>query len=133
MIPKLSDDFNYNSKTITYPSLTYKISDDGKRIYRKTDGMEALKQAIVLILGTERYDYLIYSWNYGAELSGKMGSNMQLSCLMLKNAICEALLQDDRIESVDNFKFQRNKKKLHISFTVHSVLGRTESEVTLDV
>lgn len=49
---------------IIEPTKTYKIKDN--RIVGFADGKEALKQAIQLILGTERYEYLIYSWNYGS-------------------------------------------------------------------
>lgn len=133
MIPSIDTNFMQNIKTMSYPSLTYKISEDGTRMQESVDGMEALKQSIYLILNTERYAYLIYSWNYGVELCDKIGSNMQLECLAIKTAICDALMQDDRITSVDNFNFSQSKKILNISFTVHSTFGDTESEVKINV
>lgn len=59
------------------PTKTYKIKDN--RIVGFTDGKEALKQAIQLILGTERYEYLIYSWNYGSELNGLIGRQKDIA------------------------------------------------------
>lgn len=50
------------------PSKTYKMilkTQDSVRGY--TEHLEAMKQAIYKILNTERYQYVMYSWNYGIE------------------------------------------------------------------
>lgn len=40
------------------------------------DNLDAMRQVIYKILNTERYQYLIYSWNYGVELMDLFGSPM---------------------------------------------------------
>ncbi|AUN11196.1 DUF2634 domain-containing protein [Clostridium botulinum] len=113
---------------IIEPTKTYKIKDN--RIVGFTDGKEALKQAIQLILGTERYEYLIYSWNYGSELNGLIGKQKDIAESEFKRRIKEALRQDDRINNVDNFIFNYDKDGVEVSFTVFSIYGEfTESVV----
>ena len=55
-------------EVIEQPSLCHRMILDTERISGECDGVEAVKQAIYNILNTERYQYIIYSWNYGVEL-----------------------------------------------------------------
>ncbi len=112
---------------IIEPTKTYKIKDN--RIVGFTDGKEALKQAIQLILGTERYEYLIYSWNYGSELNGLIGRQKDIAESEFKRRIREALSQDDRINNVDNFMFNYDKDGVEVSFTVFSIYGEFAESV----
>ncbi|QDY21912.1 hypothetical protein CGQ39_13410 [Clostridium botulinum] len=122
----ISDDLEVEE--IIEPTKTYKIKDN--KIVGFTDGKEALKQAIQLILGTERYEYLIYSWNYGSELNGLIGKQKDIAESEFKRRIREALSQDDRINNVDNFIFKYDKDGVEVSFTVFSIYGEfTESVV----
>lgn len=133
MIPEEWNDLQEDVTVQTMPSFTYCLKEGGNRIEGKIDGREALLQAIWLVLNTERYAYLIYSWNYGVELAEKIGSNMPLACLQVQGAICEALLQDERIVKVDDFTFEPQGEELLVKFSVHSVFGEMESEVKLHV
>ena len=49
---------------------TYKMDLETGRVTGYVDGTEAMRQAILKILLTERFAYLIYSWDYGIELNG---------------------------------------------------------------
>lgn len=121
---------------ITYPNRTYKIkfSENGMdRIVGFTDELDAVKQAIYLILNTERYQYIIYSWDYGVELLDLIGKPMPYVMSALPQRIKEALTQDDRIEDVTDFKFERNHKILHVTFTVVTSLGGIPTEMEVDV
>lgn len=93
------------------PSKTYKIDTENNRITTRIDGLEAVKQAVYLILGTERYDYLIYSHNYGTEFRHLEGKDFLYVKAEIKRVIQEALLQDDRIIKVDNFKISQQEDK----------------------
>lgn len=109
-------------------SLTYKMNLDTGQIRGSADGLEAMKQAIYKILMTERYQYIMYSWNYGIELLNLYGEPVTYVCPELKRRITEALLCDDRIRSVDNFEFEFPKKrKVHVMFTAHTVFGEIRS------
>lgn len=103
------------------PTKTYKIEDG--RIIGFSDELEALKQAIYLILNAERYEYLIYSDDYGSELNGLMGKDRDIAKSEYKRRIIEALIQDDRIDNVDKFSFNYNKDGVLIEFTVFSIYG----------
>ena len=130
MIPVVDDEL-LTLEDETQPSLTYALDAENGRIRGKVDGLEAVKQAVYLVLSTERFAHLIYSWNYGAELDGFIGQPKEYVLSEIKRCISDALLQDDRITAVDNFKFEAKKNAVHVIFTVHSVFG--ETEVTTDV
>ena len=130
MIPVVDDEL-LTLEDETQPSLTYALDAENGRIRGKVDGLEAVKQAVYLVLSTERFAHLIYSWNYGAELDGFIGQPKEYVLSEIKRRISDALLQDDRITAVDNFKFETKKNSVHVIFTVHSVFG--ETEVTTDV
>ena len=110
------------------PSLTYGIDFERGRIRGMIDELEAVKQAVFLILQTERYRYLIYSDDYGSELEGLIGRDPLFVRSELKRRIREALLQDDRIEDVTNFDIQINGDSALVRFTVVSVFGDFEAE-----
>lgn len=133
MIPQTNDDLTTDFEVEVEPGKTYKLNTDNNRIIGYIDGMAALKQAIYLMLSVERYDYLIYSWNYGIELKDLIGKPASYVISELKRRITEALTQDDRIESVDAFSFEINKKKVHVSFTVHSTFGDFEAEKEVNI
>lgn len=99
------------------------------------DDTEAVQQAILKILNTERYEYEIYSWDYGIELSDLFGQSMPYVMSEVKQRITDALTADDRIESVDGFEVKKTgKKSLHCTFTVHTVQSdeiQIEGEVSV--
>lgn len=112
----------------TQTSRTYKIDFDKKRIIGYVDEREAVKQFIIKALNTERYEYLIYSWDYGTEMTRLFGKPLPYIYSELKGLITEALTQDDRIESVDAFSFSHYKNKVHVQMTVHTIFGPIEAE-----
>lgn len=107
----------------TEPSNTFFIDFEKGRISGFIDEKEAVKQAIMLILNTERYKFLIYSWNYGAELEALIGTHPDIVEDEVERLISEALLQDDRITAVYDFEFSRNKDTLLVNFKVDSIYG----------
>lgn len=134
MLPK---GLNINAIEIkTQPSLNYKMNLDRETVNGMCDKQEAMKQVIYKILNTERYKYLIYSWNYGIELEDLFGQPAKAVTGELERRITEALIQDDRINSVDSFVFDTSKRhKVTATFTAHTIFGdiEAESEVTISV
>lgn len=111
------------------PSLTYKmdVSDEAVRGY--ADNLDAMKQAVFKILQTERYESLIYSGGYGVELSDLFGQPVSYVLPELERRIREALLQDERILSVEEFEFSAKKKgELLAAFKVKTVFGDFSAE-----
>lgn len=111
------------------PTHTYKMHLASEHVRGYTDEQEAMKQAIYKILSTERYQYVMYSWNYGIELLDLYGEPVSYVCPELKRRITEALTWDERIKSVDDFEFNIFKKgEVHVRFTVHTVFGDMDIE-----
>ena len=106
---------------VEYATNAYKIVNVGtttdtnqseyhSRIDGYVDDIDAIKQTIHLILSTERYEHIIYSWDYGVELVDLYGQPLSYVISELERRIIEALTQDDRIEDVINFEFEKNGK-----------------------
>lgn len=133
MIPKVEYELGDDYEIEVIPSSTFKILTDKKRILGKCDNLEAIKQAVYLMLNIERYKYVIYSANYGVELLDLIGQPIPYVLPELKRRITECLTQDDRITAVENFEFEVNKKTIHCTFTVHSNVGSFESESVVNV
>ena len=119
----------------TYPNKTYRIVniDTGGRVSGYADGLDAVKQAIYLILSTERYKFNIYSWDYGVELFDLIGQPMPYVMADLPRRIKEALIQDDRIEDVIDFTFEKKRNVLHTTFTVVTNIGNITTELEVNV
>lgn len=107
---------------VSEPSYTHKL--DGNNVRGHVDGLAAYAQAIYKILNTERYEYLIYSWNYGIELRDLIGQSKFYVIPELKRRVTEAVMQDDRTVSVDGFTFLETKRGvISMMFTCHSIYG----------
>lgn len=133
MIPQnnFEEELKADFEEVAQPSRTYKLDLERKRIVGYTDGREAIEQAIYKALSTERYEHLIYTWNYGAEIAKLFGQPIPYVYSELKRLITEALTHDDRIESVDAFSFSHVKNKVHVQFIAHTIAG--EIEITKEV
>ena len=133
MLPVTGNILEQNFKVAQMPSKTFRLDTEKKRIVGTVDGLEAVRQTVFCILNTERFDWLIYSWNYGVELNGLYGKSTGLVKAKIKKRIKEALQQDDRIQSVDTFSFESNGRILHVRFMVHTVFGEIviEKEVSI--
>ncbi len=121
MIPKsnLNDSLEIVDEVET--SRTYKILIGDSKGY--IEGLGALKQAIYKVLSTERYEYPIYSFNYGIDIESLIGKDYDYVRIELKRRIEECLLEDERINSVNNFSFEREEDVLKCTFEVESIYG----------
>ena len=116
------------------PSRTYAVNWQTGRVSGFVDGVEALRQAIYKILQTERFAHIIYSWNYGFEANRLVGQSAAYLKSEIQRLITEALLADERITAVENFKITiTGRRKAAVEFTAVSVFGETkiETEVTV--
>lgn len=129
MIPSTTTFLEQDFEITEQPTHTYKMNLESNLIRGYTDGQEAMKQAIYKILNTERYQYVMYSWNYGIELLDLYGEPVSYVCPELERRITEALTWDDRIQTVDNFEFNISKKgEILVTFTAHTVFGDVVAE-----
>lgn len=115
------------------PTRTYKVDFDTGRVAGFVDETEAMKQAIFKILSTERFAYLIYSWNYGIELNAVVGKKLsRVFKWKSKRVITEALLADSRITDVTDFQVEQiDKRTARVSFTAETIFGEIPVERTV--
>ncbi len=92
MIPSTNNILSYDLEMETEPSVNYKMNIKQDIINGTVDELEAMKQVIYKILNTERYQYIIYSWNYGIELMDLFGMPVIYVIPELERRITEALI-----------------------------------------
>ena len=128
MIPSSNGMLATDLEVTTQPSLAHKMYIDGKYINGTCKDLEEVKQTIYKILNTERYQYVIYSFDYGVELSDLIGEPISYVCSEIERRITEALMQDDRIESVSDFEFNTSNREVVCTFVVHTIFGDVAEE-----
>ena len=127
-------DFNAEFQTEQFANKTYKINFEEKRIIGEIDDLEAVKQASYKILHTERFNSLVYSWDYGVEFENLIGKDYDFILGDLQRRIEEALLQDDRIERIENVKVNKKQNdSIDVSFIVVSKYGNVTMGVNINV
>ena len=104
------------------PSLTYRIDFKKNKIVGVTDELEAVKQAVFLMLSSEKNYSEIYD-GYGIKIVDLIGQDLAFVVSELKKRITETLKMDNRINEVENFTFNLNEDGLLIEFDVISIHG----------
>ena len=134
MIPSGNTALNADLEVVVMPSKQHRMNLYGTRIVGICDTLEAIEQTVFKILSTERYKYIIYSWNYGIELADLFGQPTIYVCTEIERRVKEALLQDDRISDVDNFEFEfRRRGTVSTKFTVHTIFGDLDEELAVNI
>ena len=134
MIPSGNTLLTTELEVVQMPSKQHRMILDSNRIIATCDNLKAIEQTVFKILNTERYAYIIYSWNYGIELDDLFGQPVRYVCPEIERRVQEALLQDDRITAVDNFVFTFPKHGVvAVTFTVHTVLGDIDEEMVVNI
>ena len=133
-LPTTGDDLDLVSFAVeTQPSYTHKLGIEQNRVRGMTDEQDAVLQAVYLILNVERYAFPIYSRNYGSELSDLIGKPKDYAMSEIKRRITEALLQDERITSLDGWELETGRKWDTARNTVHTIKGAESTEKEVDI
>lgn len=103
------------------PTRTYKLDFERGRCTGFIDRKEAMEQAILKVLRTKRFAHLIYSDDYGFQ--DMIGHERLFVRGELPRRIKEALLQDERITSIENFKLDFEKDEAYVSLTAITIYG----------
>ena len=132
MIPSTNTLLSTDVSIDSYGSTIYKMDTANEMIHGTTDNLESVKQWVYCALNTERYEYLAFTWDYGLSTADLYGKRYDYVCAELERRIPDALLQDDRINSVDTFEFSQDKGNILVEFCVHTIYGdyTTSKEVT---
>lgn len=133
MLPINNKLVNTEDTVLEVPSKTFFIDFINNKVVGTVDGIEAVKQAVFLILNTERYENMVYDWDYGFETQDLIGMPIGYIYPDLKRRIEEALTQDDRIESVEAFDFEKSDAIVTVSFTVISKQGIFETATEVNI
>jgi hypothetical protein len=131
-LPKSANTAIYENENREYPTETYLVDKSTGTIKKVGGGLEAMKQAIEIILDTERYQNQIYTSNFGRELKKLIGKPPEYVTSMLKRRIQEAFSSDKRILSVNDFLFDASDLgTLRCTFKVKTVFGTIPGEVEI--
>ena len=134
MIPSNNSILTANLEVESLPSKNYMMHIDRNRISGFCDKAEAVKQAIYKIRNTERYEYIIYSWNYGIQLVDLFGEPVTYVCPELERRIIDALSVDDRITSCEGFDFDTSQKGVVVvTFKANTIYGDIDVEKVVNI
>ncbi|URN83964.1 DUF2634 domain-containing protein [Acetobacterium wieringae] len=127
MLPEYNNAVTIDTEVL--PSKTFSIDENAGMI----DNLEAVKQAVDIILDVNRFESPILPWSFGNEMRNLIGEPMDFAAIESERYIKEALKQDDRITDVVDFEFTENGGALLASYRVVTIYGdfTRETEVSL--
>lgn len=98
---------------------------------KKVEGAEALKIWIYKMLKTQRYRFLIYSWNYGSELEELVGKGYASNTVQneVKRLLEDALSINTNIKGTKDVNITFSGDDLDISFTAITDYGEVRVNV----
>lgn len=117
----------YGADTESFkPSKTWQIKDG--HIAGMIDGLGAVSQAIDLMLATERFEYEIYSTDFGMETKDLIGQRREYIQGDLQRRIEECLAEDDRVTGIADFSIDFDGETAIATFTVNTIFGDLQKE-----
>lgn len=114
---------------IQQPSLTWYVNKQTNRIQGETDDLQAVQQAVEIILNVERFRWQIYSPNSGMQWEGLIGQNPGYVASEVQRRIRDALSVDERILGISDFQYTMNGNAMTCSLTINTVYGQTQNTV----
>ena len=128
-----STDITSGVTFIQQPSLTWYINKDSNRIVGEADGLEAVRQAVEIILNVERFRWQIYSPNSGMQWDGLIGQDPGYVASEVQRRMLDALSVDDRVRGISNFEYTLSGSTMTCSLTVNTVYGDTQTTVEVNL
>ena len=92
-----------------------------------------MEQAVFLILNTERYEWLIHSWDYGVELHNLIGKDVEYCIPEIDAGFVKPCFRMIGSRRFRTFEFTVNKKKVLTTFTVVSIFGEINTEMGVEI
>lgn len=108
------------------PGFTYEFDFTTKQFTgQMIDEYDAIRQFILKAILTQRFRYLIYTDAYGSEIETLIEDNATFAYAEaeMSRFVYEAIVYDDRIESVHSFVIYQVKDELFCDFTVVPIEG----------
>ena len=126
----LPDNIDLTEIDYTEQSSETYIAGEGQ-IAGMAGGLEAMRQTVQNILQTPRFEYQIYSTNYGVDFDDLIGADPDYIRATLPERVKDALSVDDRILSVDDFTFDFSGDKAVVTCNVQTVYGTVNTGVQI--
>ncbi|CUB18261.1 hypothetical protein BN2127_JRS3_01469 [Bacillus safensis] len=126
------EDMDEDEDEVVEPSTTYRIDfESGRLTNEKINGLDAIRQFVYMALRTERYSHAVYSHDVGCEVQEAVSdeeSTDEYKEMEIPRLIEEALLVDERIESVQDFQITKEGAAFKVIFEVVTDEGTLEIE-----
>jgi hypothetical protein len=102
--------------------------ETGKLTGRIITGLPAIKQWVMLVLGTDKYYYTQYSWDHGCELRDLIGKGFKQDYIEseAKRIITDALSMSNDIQGISNLEVSYEGDTLTVAFTIDTIYGEEE-------
>ena len=135
-MPALPQDNLQLNQPVEYqeqPGLTWKCNRESGRIDGRCDNWEAVRQAVEILLWTQRFQWQIYQPYTGMDYRGLLGLDSGYVGVELKRRIWDTLRVDSRVIGIENYRYTFENGILHAEFTVTTVFGGVEQQVEVRV
>ena len=95
------------------------------------EGLDAIVQWVNNTLRTKRYEWTIYSWEFGEEYTDLLGHSYSQEYLdnECKRMLTECLQEHPYIQGIENLQVVVEGDHLHLYFTLITDLGEVEMDV----
>lgn len=102
--------------------------ETGKLTGRIITGLPAIKQWVMIVLGTDKYYYTQYSWDHGCELRDLIGKGFKQDYIEseVKRIITDALSMSNDIQGISNLEVSYEGDTLTVAFTIDTIYGEEE-------
>ena len=129
----LPENVNFGTQLeyVSQPSQTWLINRETMRVQCDINGLEAVKQAVDIMLSTDRFKWQIYTSNIGSELETLIGEETSYIVSEFPRMIEDALSVDSRIIEASDFNYTVNGDSMLWTFTVRTVYGDFGEEVII--
>lgn len=107
------------------------IVDKATNDFKIVEGLDALKVWIYFALKTDRFEHLVFSWDFGTDLTNLVGQKYSkgLTESEAYRYIEEALIINPYILSIKKNSVTFDGDNLHININVNSVYGEVNFSV----
>lgn len=98
---------------------------------RIVEGLDAIEMWVQLALRTKRYEWIIFSWDYGEEYTDLLGYSYSKEYLdsEVERMITECVTQHPYVTGIEDLTVEIENEHLHITFTLITDLGEVEIDV----
>ena len=131
VLPEGGTGISGNLELLEDPSLTWIADRRTGRIAGIGDGLEAVKQAVEIILNAGRFQWQIYSPYFGMQWENLIGLEPGYVASELQRRVKDAFSIDGRISGIEDFTYSVEGDTLTASFTVQTVYGDIQQEVRI--